>query len=157
MLAAQPGLGAADSRDIPEQPQVSGKPQAARVGDALPVHQDQVGGDSEPLPGGQYQRRLPEGQQAGDVGKADFVPGGSHLHQLQCGVLHHHHRPGGDTARPGHGDVHPGDKAGAEWRPASGDLGLQPTLDFHRPAGADPPGVQVPGFHDLIIAGESGF
>jgi hypothetical protein len=82
--ADQPRLGDADRRQPREHAHVAGEAQAARVGNALAVAEQQVGPSRQAGERRQQRRRLAERQQAGDVGEVERPTGQRALQQLQA-------------------------------------------------------------------------
>ena len=70
MAADQPRLGNPDAGNIRQYPQMAGQPEAARMGQALAVTQDEVRQRGEPVQRFQYRGQFAKRQVAGDVRKA---------------------------------------------------------------------------------------
>lgn len=86
VLPAQPMFGAADGRDIHQQADVAGDPQAAWVRDVVPVEDQQVRRDSELLESIQHRGRFAEAEQAGHVGEVDGAFGDGVFEDVEVGV-----------------------------------------------------------------------
>ena len=69
VLADEDGLGAANGREVKQHAEVAGQAEPARVGQALAVYQEKIGRTGEPGHRGEDGWRLPEREQAGDIGE----------------------------------------------------------------------------------------
>jgi hypothetical protein len=112
VAADELSLRHAERRQVEQDAEVAGEPEAARVGDAVPVADHQLRAALQPAEGLEQQGHLAEGEQAGHVREEDVA--------LGCRGLHHVQRGDIDGDRGGHrpaaadrvGDVHPGDRRG---------------------------------------------
>jgi len=146
VLASQAGLGNADGRQVQEQTQVAGDTEAPRMGEAMAIHQEKVRHSLQLLEGAGQGWYLPEGEEAGDVGKGDRLLDDVLLDECQFGIGENHSSGAGQrwlaAVRPIHeGDVGGGDVADV-FRPSSGDdLRGEAGLDSDSLSGSDVPGV----------------
>lgn len=81
MATTQDRFRAADGRQIQQDAQVAGDPQATGVGDALAIHHQQIGAHGEARDGIEDDGRLPEREQARNIGHLDG-PGGIRHREL---------------------------------------------------------------------------
>jgi hypothetical protein len=141
---------------------VAGDPQPARVGDPLAVEDEQVRLGLKLLTGGQDDRRLAEGQQAGDVGERHRRFGSGDLQHGQVWVAQDDHGGLGDLIF--HSHVHSGYCAhtcGPPWLRHAGqgvvsclaqtilddDLPAQLLLEAHRLGRRNVPGMKSADVH----------
>ncbi|KXK32554.1 MAG: hypothetical protein UZ16_OP3001002548 [Candidatus Hinthialibacteria bacterium OLB16] len=69
MLSHKDGLGASESRLLPEQAGMAGQPETPWVGISLAIDHHQIRLASKQLPGGMQQRELTKREQPGNIGK----------------------------------------------------------------------------------------
>jgi hypothetical protein len=91
VLSHQAALGAAEGGEIEQHAQVACQAEAARMGAAVAVAEEQVGPRTQPGQGLEQRRDLPKRQVAGHVGEARQGPRPGRLHHGQALRLQHHH------------------------------------------------------------------
>lgn len=82
-FADEPRLGAADRGDVEQDADMRGDAQPPRVGDPLPVDEEEIGRAAERRDGGQDDGTLPECQKSGDIGKDEFPRGNGILDRFE--------------------------------------------------------------------------
>jgi hypothetical protein len=125
-------LGDAYRRDVEEEAEVAGDAEAALVGEAVAVHEEEVRGALQLLEGAGEDGDLAEGEEAGDVGEGDGLVDGVLLDEAEVGVGE---EDDGAAAlrraqgRLAEGDVCAGDVAYVARRALSDDLRGEAGLD----------------------------
>ncbi len=126
----QERLGAANCRPVEQQPQMAGDSETSRMGDALPVDDDQIDWFTELGEGRENRGYLPKGEESGDVGKANVGPADLHFDEGQL------REPLDDDGRPRHppgqANVDAGDPANLAGFAGLDNLPAQFTLDCGR-------------------------
>jgi hypothetical protein len=87
--AAEPGFGASDGGFLQEKSKMRSQTEPTRMGDALAVHEDQIGFEGEALEGGEERGAFPEGEQAGNIGEGDGLDDGALIEEAQVGIAQH--------------------------------------------------------------------
>ena len=165
MTAHEAALGDAYRRDVEEEAEVAGDAEAALVGEAVAVHEEEVRGALQLLEGASEDGDLAEGEEAGDIGEGYGLVDGVLLDEAEVGVGEEDDgaaavgpfdpstklRTGFAQGRLGEGDVGAGDVAHPP-RPAfRDDLRGEAGLDGDGLGGGDAPGVEVTESHGVIV------
>jgi len=99
MLSCQTALCNPDSGNIQQYTEVAGEAKAARMGDTLPIAQDQVRNGAELFEGLQDHRYFAKRQQTGPIGEGDRAFGHRLIQNLQTRIFQN------NNGGPGFGTV----------------------------------------------------
>ncbi len=148
----QAGLGDADAGAVRQQADVAGDAKAARVGQSLPVKEQQVGRGLELAERLQDGRPFPEAEQAGHVGEGRRPTRDDFFYQLQPWKGEHDHGGASDGVALLEANVHAGDKPHFVQPVLDDQRRPQPLLDSHRLRRRHVPGMCVSRikFHGLL-------
>ena len=156
--AVEWALGAADGGAAEEEAEVGGEAEAAGMGGALAIEEDDVGAAAQFSEGGFEGGAFAEGEQAGDVGEGGFGFGGGDFEDFEVGETTDD--DGGGEAGDGRGagagraarfvgDVGAGDGAEGgevEWAVVA-EQGAEALLDGDGVVVSQEPGMEVAEFH----------
>ncbi len=152
LFTDQAALGDADGGYVQEEAKVAGDAEAAGVGIAVAVDEEEVRHLAEAAEGAGQDWHLPEGQEAGDVGECD---GGLDDLVLDDGEVGIGEEDDGGSSEGGpasdgpvdEGDVGAGDEAGVGGPAFGDDAGGQADLDGDGLSGGDVPGMEAAQLH----------
>ncbi len=146
VLAHEAALGDAYRGEVEEEAEVAGDAEAARVGEAVAVDEEEVGGPPQLLEGAGEDGDLAEGEEAGDVGEGDGLLDDVPLDQREVGVGEE--GDGGNcgvasTALTLESDVAASDEPRFAGPALGDDLGRESNLDLLGLGDGDAPGVEL--------------
>ena len=100
--AAKPGFGTSDGGFLQEKSKMRSQAEPTGMGDALTVHEDQIGFEGEAFERGEEGRAFPEREQAGNVGEGHRLGKSALIQEVQVGIAQHDYRGFGLAAFNAH-------------------------------------------------------